>query len=330
MFAVEEGKIRYALAALKGVGEGAMEKIVAERRANGAYKDMDDFLSRIDPRAMNKRQFEGLINAGAFDCFGHDRALLHGNAEMMLRHASSLAEERESGQSSLFGGDATQSAMPPLQDVEGWDNLERLSQEFSAVGFYLSAHPLDSRLEQLENMGVVAYANAAQAVASQKSNRLHMAGILIRKQERVSAKTGNKFAFLQLSDATGVYEVMVFSDTLARCREFLEPGRGLLVRVDTEVRDEELSFLAQNIEPLDEAVADKVRELRIHIDASEPVQRIYDGLKIAGQGMVKIYLHAYLPDGHVAEMEIPGRHTIPPEMLSMLQKTPGFVKYRES
>ena len=155
-----------------------------------------------------------------------------------------------------FGGDATMTAMPALQDVEAWDTLEKLRHEFQAVGFYLSAHPLDARTEQLEKMGVTPFANAQQKVGSQKSNRLHMAGILIRKQERVSAKSGNKFAFLQLSDATGVFEVMIFSETLARCREYLEPGTALLVNVDADTREEEIRFLGQIIEPLEAAVAD--------------------------------------------------------------------------
>lgn len=330
MFAVEDGKIRYALAALKGVGEGAMEKLLKDRTDNGAYKDLSDFLFRLDSRTMNKRQFEGLICAGAFDSFGHDRATLMGNAEMLLRHASALADERESGQASLFGGESSISEMPPLQDVEAWDELERLSHEFGAVGFYLSAHPLDSRMEPLEKMGVTPFARAAEKLSNQKSNRLQMAGILIRKQERVSAKSGNKFAFLQLSDATGVYEIMIFSDTLARARDHLEAGTALLVTVDGEVRDDELRFTGQIIEPLEDAVADKVRELHIHVDAGDPVQRIHDGLKIAGEGAVKVFIYAHLDNGYIAEIKLKGRHTIPPEMISVLQKSPGFIRHSES
>ncbi len=329
MFKVEGDCVRYALAALKGVGEAAMEKIIAEREANGDFKDLDDFLCRLDSRTMNKRQFESLIAAGAFDSFGYDRATLMGNAEILLKHAAHLAHERESGQSSLFGGDDTMTAMPPLADVEAWDMLEKLSFEFKAVGFYLSAHPLDSRTEQLEKMGVTSFVKAAQKLSSQKSNRLTMAGILIRKQERVSAKSGNKFAFLQMSDATGVFEVMIFSDTLARYRDILEPGTALQINVDGENRDDELRFTGQIIEPLDAAVASKVKDLQIHLDASEPIQHIYNGIKNAGLGNVKIHLYAYLLDGHIAKIEIKGRHSIPPEMLSLLQKSPGFIKYSE-
>ncbi len=329
MFQVEDGKVRYALAALKGVGEGAMEKIVAERNENGAFKDMNDFTSRLDTKVMNKRQFDGLICAGAYDNFNPNRAVLYGNMEMMLRHASTLADERESGQVSLFGGaDDAGSQMPDYAPCENWDNLEKLSHEFRAVGFYLSAHPLDARMEQLEKMGVTPLSNVAHKIARSPSKRVQMAGILIRKQERVSAKTGNKFAFLQLSDATGVYEVMLFSETLATAREFLVPGTGLLLHADAEMKDEELRFLAQIIEPLDEAMAVKVRELKIHIDGSETVQRLHDVLKDAGQGNVKIHLYAHLQD-HIAELEIKGKYAIPQDTMRALEKTAGYIKHSE-
>lgn len=333
MFKVEDGAVRYALAALKGVGEGAMEKLLEERQANGDYKDMADFISRLDTKVMNKRQFDGLICAGTFDCFNPNRAELYGNMEMLLRHAGSLAEERESGQSSLFGGDdGAGSDMPDYAPCENWDQLEKLSYEFGAVGFYLSAHPLDARMEQLEKMGITPLSAVAHKISRSPSGRVNMAGILIRKQERVSAKTGNKFAFLQLSDATGVYEVMIFSETLARCREFLEPGTALLLDADAELKDEELRFLGQRIQLLDEAVADKVREIKIHVDGSQVVQRLHDILKDAGQGNVKIHLYAHLPQeagGHIAEMEIKGRYSIPQDMMRTLEKSAGFIKYSE-
>ncbi len=329
MFRVEGDAVRYALAALKGVGEGAMEKIIAEREESGDFKDMADFISRLDTKVMNKRQFDGLICSGAFDSFNTNRSELYGNMEMLLRHASSLAQERESGQSSLFGGGDVGSDMPGYAPTEPWDSLETLSHEFGAVGFYLSAHPLDARMEQLEKMGVTPLNRVAHKISRSPSGRVSMAGILIRKQERVSAKTGNKFAFLQLSDSTGVYEVMIFSETLARAREFLVPGTGLLIAADAEMKDEELRFLGQIIQPLDEAVADKVRDLKIHIDATEPVQRLHDILKISGAGNVKIHLYAHLKEGHIAEIELKGKYNIPQDMMSLLQKTPGYIKHSE-
>ncbi|MCI5059715.1 MAG: DNA polymerase III subunit alpha [Alphaproteobacteria bacterium] len=337
MFTVEEVEdgtkaIRYALAALKGVGEGAMEKLLEGRQKDGPFKDLNGFASRMDTKAMNKRQFDGLICAGAFDSFGHTRAELYGNMELILRHAGKMAEERESGQSSLFGGGGADGAggddLPPFVQVELWDSLETLSREFGAVGFYLSAHPLDARMGQLEKMGVVPFARVEDKLSRSSSSRLQMAGILIRKQERVSAKSGNKFAFLQLSDATGVYEVMIFSDTLARSREFLEPGTALLVNVDAQTQNEELRFTGQQIEPLDQALAGKVKEMTIHVDAAAAVEQLHTQLQQAGRGSVKVHLIAHI-EGCEAAFDLKGRYSIPSEMISTLQKTPGFVKYSE-
>ena len=339
MFTVEEmadgqKAIRYALAALKGVGEGAMEKLVEERKQAGAFKDLNDFSARLDPKTMNKRQFEGLVCAGAFDSLHQPRSELFGNGEILLKHAAKLAEERESGQSSLFGGDGGtgEEALPPFAAVERWDTLETLAREFGAVGFYLSAHPLDSRMEQLEKLQVVPFSKVEERLSRSSSSRIQMAGILIRKQERVSAKSGNKFAFLQLSDASGVYEIMIFSDTLARCREFLEAGTALLVSVDAQKQNDEIRFTGQQIEPLEQALAGKVREMVIYIDASEPVERMHEMLAGAAQGAVKIKLMACIKDqgrDDIAEFELKGRYQIPPDMVSVLQKTPGFVKYSE-
>src|SRR5690606_1256643 len=145
--------------------------------------------------------------------------------ETLLRHVQAQALERESGQVNLFGdADSGTSDLPPLKEIMEWGPLEKLRFEFDAVGFYLSAHPLDTKAEQLERMKIIPYAKLAGELDRKPSSRVQMAGILIKKVEKVSAKSGNKFAFLQMSDATGVYEVMIFSETLARSRPFLEPG----------------------------------------------------------------------------------------------------------
>src|SRR5262249_44364817 len=148
-FSVEQTRdgaaIRYALAAVKGVGAAAMKAILAERKANGPFKDLFDFARRLDVKNFNRRQFESLVRAGAFDCLNANRAQSFAAIDLLLRHASAAAEERASQQVSLFGaagdGAGQRPALPKLPD---WSALERLQQEFSALGFYLSSHPLDA------------------------------------------------------------------------------------------------------------------------------------------------------------------------------------------
>lgn len=325
------GAVRYALAALKGVGEGAMHMLVEEREENGAYKSLSDFVSRLDSKAMNKKQLDGLICSGAFDEMRIKRSDLHGNMEMILRFAQSKAAERESGQVSLFGGDdgSGEEELPPLAKTEEWDQLEVLAKEFAAIGFYLSAHPLDTKADQLDHLGVTKFTNVERTLRKNPNSRLHMAGILIRKQERVSAKSGNKFAFLQLSDATGVFEVMIFSDTLTRSRDILVPGTALMVSLDAQVQNEEIRFTGQHIEVLEDALAAKIRTLSIHIEGSQPLEIIKRMMDEDGVGPVQITLFAHVAND-VVEIPVKGRWSVPAHVLMSLQKTPGFLSLQES
>ena len=330
MFEVRDGSILYALAALKGVGHGAMEKIVGERNSNGKFRDFKDFINRLDAKVMNKKSFEQLICAGAFDTLYPKRAELHENMEALLRHVQTQAEERESGQVSLFGDAGSGNAeLPPMKDVQEWDPLEKLRYEFDAVGFYLSAHPLDTKVAQLEKMKIVPFSRLADELDRKPTNRVQMAGILIKKVEKVSAKSGNKFAFLQMSDATGVYEVMIFSETLSRSRSFLEPGTALLLTVDADTKDEQIRLLGQIINPLDETLAEKLSELAVHIDAAAPAAKIKELISVEGQGNVKVTVYAYMDGGEVAELKVKGRWSMSPAAINAIRATPGVIRIAE-
>lgn len=331
MFGVEDGAIRYALAALKGVGAGAMEKLVAERRAKGLFKDMADFVARTDHKVMNKKQFESLVSAGAFDQLYPDRSQLFGNIELMIRHIAAQSQERESGQVSLFGdaGAGGTSTLPTFAKVPYWDPLEKLKYEFDAVGFYLSAHPLDTKAEQLRRQGIIPMADVAREIEHKASSRVKMAGVLIKKQERVSAKSGNKFAFLQMSDATGVYEVMIFSDTLAANRGILESGNTLLLTVDAESKDDQVRYTGQTIALLDEAMASKLTEIVVHLDAPAPAAKLKELMAVEGKGLVKVTLYAHVPGGSAAELTLKGRHAVSPAFIQAIRSTPGVVRVEE-
>ncbi|PZO88058.1 MAG: DNA polymerase III subunit alpha [Micavibrio aeruginosavorus] len=329
MFVVEDQKVRYALAALKGVGHGAMERVVQERVASGNYKDLGDFISRLDAKVLNKKQFEQLVCAGAFDSIYPRRAQLNDNIETLLRHLQSQAEERSSGQVSLFGEEQGGGGLPPMKDTPDWDELEKLRHEFEAVGFYLSAHPLDTKTAQLDRMKIIPFAKLPEELDKRPSSRVQMAGILIKKVEKVSAKSGNKFAFLQMSDSTGVYEVMIFSETLSRSRSMLEPGTALLLTCDADIKDEQVRLLGQSISLLDETLASKLAELKVHIDAPAPAKRIYDLIPVEGQGAVKITVFAYTPEGEVGEILLDGRWSVSPAAISAIRSTPGVIRIAE-
>lgn len=331
-FAVEGDAIRYALAALKGVGAAAMTQIVQERTVNGPYKSIEDFASRIDCKLLNKRQVEQLCCAGGFDTLNPNRAQMTASAEIILRHAQSLAEERQSGQVSLFGGDAPGASglgMPALPQVELWDGMERLSREFAAVGFYLSAHPLDSRQRQFESLRISSLADVEAALQNIPASRFQMAGILMKKQEKVSQK-GSKYAFLQLSDPTGIYEVTLFSEILQACRAFLEPGAALLLSVEAEQREEQIRFTCAKIEPLDDALEGRIRSVDIRLNSGASIHKIKEFLDVDGRGGAQVSLHVEIDGGRLVHLALPGRWSFGAQARNVIRSQPGVLDVSEA
>jgi DNA polymerase-3 subunit alpha len=213
-FSVEDGKVRYALGALKGVGEKAMESLVAERAANGPFASLDDFAERIDPRLLNRRQIESLAAAGAFDSFSPDRAALYAAAETILAHAASAADQRSSGQGGLFGG-AKDAGIAPIRLPRdaSWTLAERMAAERDAFGFYFSAHPIDQQRHLLAAHKVRAFAELASLPAPADGGRTMsmMAGLVEEARWRTSAK-GRRYMLATLSDATGQFVATAFDD----------------------------------------------------------------------------------------------------------------------
>ena len=328
-FAVEdtaEGPaIRYALAAIKGVGAQAMRTVVDERKANGPYKDLFDLARRLDLKTFNKRQFESLAKAGAFDRLNSNRAQTFAASELLLRHAGSVAADRESKQVSLFGDipeTASRAALPQQAD---WPPMERLQQEFEAIGFYLSSHPLDAYGKSLERVGVVRSADLPARLAMGGAPRFKLAGIVVAKKERTSAR-GNRFAFLQMSDASGFFEVTMFSEVLAQSRSLLEAGQPLLVTADARAEEESVRLTAQKIEALDGVVAQAAAGLKVFVserDAVPPLKGLI-GRESGGKGRVTVVVP--LPPAREVEITLPGGFRISPRVRAAVKSLPGIVE----
>ncbi len=330
-FVVEEDGIRYALAALKGVGEVAMESLIEEREANGPYASIEDYASRLNYKAMNKRQLEGLAAAGGFDSLSPNRAQMVAAGEIILRHAQSLADEREAGQESLFGGPEEGSGlgMPDLPGVPQWDQLEQLAREFKAVGFYLSAHPLDSREKQFENLRISSYVHVEEALQELPMAKFQMAGVLLKKQEKISQK-GNKYAFLQLSDPTGIFEVTLFSEMLVGARDYLVPGNALLLGVEAEQREDQIRFTCTRIEPLEGALENKIREITIEMDRAAPAHELKKFLDIEGQGNSVINMHIRVDNKRIVQIQLPGRWNLSAQARNIIRTQEGVQEISEA
>jgi DNA polymerase-3 subunit alpha len=317
--------IRYALAAVKGVGAQAMRAVVAEREAHGRFNDLLDFAGRLDLKSFNKRQFESLAKAGAFDCINGNRAQTLAAAELLLRHASAAASERESQQVSLFGDAPEAAPRTALPQQPDWTAMERLQHEFEAIGFYLSSHPLDAYGRSLERVGVVRSAELPARLAMGGSTRFKVAGIVVGKRERTSAR-GSRYAFLQMSDASGFFEVTVFSEVLSQARSLLEAGQPLLVTLDARAEEESLRLTAQRIEALDGVVAQAAAGLKVFLGDREALApfRTLIGRESGGKGRVTVVVP--LPPAREVEIALPGGFRIGPRVRAAVKSLPGIAE----
>jgi DNA polymerase-3 subunit alpha len=305
----EDGKkaIRYALAAIKGVGKEAMSRLAEEREENGSFKDLFDFAERLDQRVLNKRLLESLVKAGAFDTLNKNRAQTFAAVEALTRHSQATHESRGSNQNNLFGDDTAQ-RRPQLAKVPDWAPMERLQNEFAAIGFYLSSHPLASYEKSLQRLGVSRAADLPALLARGTPGRIKLAGTVIDRMERTSAK-GNRFAFLQCSDQSGAFECVMFSELLSSKRNLLEAGQAILISVDGRLDGEQVKLTAQSVEKLEDAVANSAAGLRIVITdpmALEALRKALEGKR--GRGRVTIIVP--MPEEAEAEITLPGTYSI--------------------
>ncbi len=317
--------IRYALAALKGVGALAMGGVVAERDAHGPFKHLFDFAHRLDLKSFNKRQFENLAKAGAFDRLNQNRAQTCAAAELLLRHASAASEERQSQQVSLFGDAPETESRGALPQVPDWPAMERLQFEFEAIGFYLSSHPLDAYGKSLERVGVTRSAEMASRLAMGGPPRYKLAGIVVGKKERTSAR-GNRFAFLQMSDASGFFEVTVFSEVLAQARGLLDAGQPLLVTADGRAEEDSVRLTAQRIEPLDSVVAQSAAGLKVFVSAREALSPLNSLISRESGGKGRVTLVVPVPPSREVEITLPGGFRISPKVRAAVKSLPGILE----
>ena len=284
-FTVEDGAVRYALGALKGVGEKAMEELVTEREKAGPLNSLEDFAARIDPRLLNRRQLESLAGAGAFDRIKPDRAAVYAAAETILAHAVSALEQRTSGQAGLFGGSSAEAAPIRLPRDASWTLAQRMAAERDAFGFYFSAHPVDASRHLLAAYKVKTFAEISEMNVGE-GERLGstMAGLVEETRWRTSAK-GRRYMMATLSDSSGQFVATAFDDeATASLEAAAKAGQcGLLgVELDRRAGDETPRVTIKRFQPLTD-VAKRTR-LQMTVEVSDPatirlVARDLDGVR---------------------------------------------------
>lgn len=321
-FKPENGAIRYSLAALKNIGGGAVEHICDLREQGGPFRDITDFSHRIEPRIVNKRGLETLASAGAFDCLSLERSAVYQNVDRILSEANRSHADRALGQNDLFGGDATTKPKLELRFAEAWLPLEKLTYEFEAVGFFLSGHPLDEYHNILERLGVESWRDFQKKIEDGQS-RGTLAGIVTYRQERKS-KSGNSFAFVGFSDATGQFETVVFSDTLSASRHLLEVGAPVLVKIEAEIDGEQIKTRLQSIEDLNKVAQTVHKGLRLRVEPGLSFQKLQSRLTEKGSG--QIYLRCHLGElSREIDVLLPGRYNISPQHTARLRNMKGVL-----
>ncbi|MGB8174557.1 MAG: DNA polymerase III subunit alpha, partial [Pseudolabrys sp.] len=326
-FEVDGNTIIYALAALKGVGKQAVEAIIAARN-NGEFADLADFAARVNPRAVNKRVLESLAAAGAFDTFEKNRARVFAAVDTVLARAQRAHETAAMGQSELFGGGTTREQIV-LPQVEPWLPADRLRREYEAVGFFLSGHPLDDYAAVLKKLRVQPWAEFARAVKAGATAGRVAATVVSRIERRT--RTGSKMGIIGLSDPSGHFEAVIFSEGLAEHRDLLEPGNAVLLFLSAEVQGDEVRARIQSVEPLDSAAANLQKGLRVFLRDRAPLEAVAKRLEPAprsphanGDGEVSVVL--LLQRGTEVEVKLPGRFKVSPQIAGAIKAVPGVVQ----
>jgi DNA polymerase-3 subunit alpha len=330
---VGEGRaVRYALGALKGVGEKAMEQLVAERRAKGAFKSLDDFADRVDPKLLNRRQIESLAGGGAFDPVAPNRAAVFGAAETILAHASSAADARTSGQGGLFGGETN--VVPIRMPANAtWSLAQRMAAEKESFGFYFSAHPVDNYRHLAQAHGARTFAELSSMPASADGGRSAgvMAGLVEEARWRTSAK-GRRYLMATMSDASGQFVATVFDDVVATHVEEAAKsgGCGLLnVELDRRPGEEAPRVTIRSIQGF-ESLSRRTRlQLEVEVDGPDAVRRLAEAVANERGGNGQLRLRARLDPGE-AQVILGRDFLLDAEMAARIERIEGVTSVRLS
>jgi len=327
-FTVRDGRVVYALGALKGVGVEAMALIV-EARGDKVFATLFDFARRVDMKRVGKRPLEMLARAGAFDVLDPNRARVFEALDALVAYSAAVHEAKASTQVSLFGDSGGDLPEPRLPFRDDWLPVERLTQEHQAIGFYLSGHPLDDYMSALKRKDVKTLAEVT-VMAERGPLVAKMAGSVSAKQERKSAK-GNRFAFVSLSDPTGLYEVTVFSDTLEAARDLLEPGKNVVLTVEANLEGDTLKLLARAAQPIDQVAADAgAQAIRVHLNRVEAIPSLA-ALLAKVEGRTKAQITLCVPDdqGREIDLTLPDPYPLTPQIRGAIKAMSGVVLVEE-
>jgi len=300
--------LRYGLGAIRNVGYEVMKAIVIERDQGGAFASLEDFASRAGAN-LNRRMLENLIKAGALDDFGHPRATLFEAVERILSHAQIAKREAETSQDNLFNAVEGVNLDIPLKHHQEWDSKDRLYFEMEALGLYLSAHPLDDYKEQLAPLNITLASQISEKLTlGNEAVTLHFAGMVSSRQIRTS-QSNNRYAFVQVTDSTGMIEFTLFSDILSASEAHLIENTPIYIKADARREDDRIKLLAREVLPLETAIDSKTLAMVVHVMEPSALEGIASGVQRDGEGRQKLLLKMHVQT-HEVVIKLPGNYKL--------------------
>ena len=287
----KEGIIRFGLAAIKGVGEAAVEEVIRERDKNGVFKDIFDFAKRVNLRTVNKKSFESLALAGAFDSLNnlHRAQFFYKKdensptfIETLIKHAAILQERKNSAQISLFGDldDAFEVVDPEIPQCDEWSVMQKLKSEKEVTGFYISGHPLDDYRIPMKYLCNVKISELKNRMDSFKNKEIRFGGMITKTEER-RGKHDNLYGRFTVEDFSGSIELMMFSEKYLKLKHFLATGTSVLIKAAVEGRyndENNLSVRVKEIMLLSDAAENMIRNINIMLNPKDISDELMDTL----------------------------------------------------
>jgi DNA polymerase-3 subunit alpha len=285
-FQFDKHNFYYALGGIKSVGIEAISNVIKERKENGEFKSINDFLNRVSPKDINKLQLEGLVKAGAFDNIDGNRQALFNSIPNFILKTKSISDNKAANQIDLFGSDEEQDNKIVL-NIEDWKFEDRLAREFEAIGFFISDHPLNQFKEIFDDYKIVDYVKFS---LDDNIKDVNIAATLLKITERKTAR-GNSYGVIKFTDLTSVFELFVFSDILEQNREVLVEGSSLIITlIKTISNDEQKSkrISVQKIASLKDLFNKPVNEIIFNLKSIKDIDKISDIVSEKGATEVKL------------------------------------------
>ncbi len=324
MFSVKDERIFYSLCAVKGVGKHVAEHLV-EMRGDAPFADFADFATRIDPKVINRRTLETLVNAGAFDCLEQSREKVFALIDAILGTAQRTRSNRADGIVDMFSTKTPQ-PIPVPAHVALWPLAERLEREFSAIGFHLSGHPLDEFASLFERLRVQRWIDFERAVKQGGVGAGRLAGTVASRIDR-RTRRGAPMAIITFSDPSGSYECLVFSEQIAQFGEHFETGKSVILEVEADPRPDGVSLRLIGARALIEAAEKLERRLTVFVGSEESLPPIKAQLRPGGEGTVSLVV---IRDAGAREFEIelPGHYRLTSETAGAIRASAGVIDAR--